>query len=203
MPFSVSLNINTMFDKKSILPILTILNLKIEARDFALHESNHPDPSLFGVTDGKAVGTYFEHKFQDYLHTKYRYNMGSSANGLDFPELEVDMKTTSIRQPQSSCPFKSARQKIYGLGYNLLVFVYDKIDDHATRTGCLNILHTIFIDRTRTADFQTTSGLLRIIQNEGNQDDIVGFFSERIKWTPLSRHENIKFQVDYCLVYVE
>jgi len=24
-----------------------------------------------------------------------------------------------------------------------------------------------------------------------------------LKWTPLSRHENIKFQVDYCLVYAE
>jgi len=41
----------------------------------------------------------------------------------------VDIKVTSIRQPQSSCPFKSARQKIYGLGYSLLVFVYDKHDE--------------------------------------------------------------------------
>jgi len=46
----------------------------------------------------------------------------------------VDIKVTSIRQPQSSCPFKSARQKIYGLGYSLIVFVYDKKDDPATKT---------------------------------------------------------------------
>ena len=38
----------------------------------------------------------------------------------------TDIKAISITQPQSSCPFKNARQKIYGLGYNLLVFVYDK-----------------------------------------------------------------------------
>jgi hypothetical protein len=41
------------------------------------------------------------------------------------------MKVTRIKQPQSSCPFKSARQKIYGLGYSLIVFVYEKIDDFA------------------------------------------------------------------------
>ena len=148
---------------------LTIRLLKAEAHKFAIQEAAFPEPSLFGFTDGKAVGTYLEHKFQAYLHTKYRYSEGSSANGLDFPDLEVDIKVTSIRQPQSSCPFKSARQKVYGLGYDLLVFVYEKTDDEATRTGRLNILHTIFVDRSRTADFQTTSGLVRIVENDGNQ----------------------------------
>ncbi|NTV47185.1 MAG: restriction endonuclease [Chlorobiales bacterium] len=160
--------------------VLTLSVLKEEARVFARQESSHPEPSMFGVTDGKAVGTYLEHKFQKYLHTKYRFLKGSSANGLDFPELELDIKVTSIRQPQSSCPFRSARQKIYGLGYHLLVFVYDKSDDEITRTAKLNILHTIFVDRARTADFQTTSGLQQIINNDGNIDDILAFFSERM-----------------------
>ncbi|MGQ4810350.1 hypothetical protein NKDENANG_03808 [Candidatus Entotheonellaceae bacterium PAL068K] len=146
---------------------LTISFLKTEATDFARQESTHPEPYLFGVTDGKAVDTYLEHKFQAYLHTKYEYIEGSSAKGIDFPELGVDIKVTSIRQPQSSCPFKSARQKIYGLGYNLLVFVYQKSDDEQTRTGRLNILHTVYVDQSRTADFQTTSGLVKIIENEG------------------------------------
>jgi len=159
---------------------LTITTIKKEARDFAIQESAHPEPSIYGVTDGKAVGTYIEHKFQAYLHTKYIYAEGSSAKGIDFPELEVDIKVTSIRQPQSSCPFKSAGQKIYGLGYNLLVFVYEKKDDETTRTGRLDILHTIFVDRARTADFQTTSGLVKIIENGGNVDDILAFFEERM-----------------------
>lgn len=34
-----------------------------EAKKFAAEESSHDKPSLFGVTDGKAVGTYLEHKF--------------------------------------------------------------------------------------------------------------------------------------------
>ena len=37
---------------------------------------------------------------------------GSSAKGIDFPALDVDMKVTSVRQPRSSSPFKSARQEI-------------------------------------------------------------------------------------------
>ena len=161
-------------------PSLTIPLLKTEASVFARAESSHDEPALYGTTDGKAVGTYLEQKFQKYLHTQYTYIEGSSAKGTDFPELEVDMKVTSIRQPQSSCPFKSARQKIYGLGYNLLVFVYEKTDDEVKRTSRLNIMHTIFVDRSRTGDFQTTSGLRWIIENDGNIDDVLAFFSERM-----------------------
>ena len=100
-----------------------------EAREFSEMESTHGEPSLFGVTDGKAVGTYLEHKLQAALHHGYIYQGGSSAKGIDFPGLGVDLKVTSHKQPQSSCPYKSARQKIYGLGYSLLVFVYGKADD--------------------------------------------------------------------------
>jgi hypothetical protein len=159
---------------------LTIQELQDEANIFASTESAHNDPALFGVTDGKAVGTYLEHKFQAYLHTKYNYVEGSSARGMDFPELKVDMKVTSIKQPQSSCPFKSARQKIFGLGYSLLVFVYEKTDDQTTKTGRLNIRHTIYVDSSRTADFQTTSGIVKIINNQGNKDDLLAFFAERM-----------------------
>ena len=90
------------------------------------------------------------------------------------------MKVTKITQPQSSCPFKSARQKIFGLGYSLLVFVYDKIDDQSAKTGSLNIKHTIYVDSSRTADFQTTSGIVSIINNQGNRDDLLAFFAERM-----------------------
>jgi len=135
--------------------------------------------ALYGITDGKAVGTYFEHKFQAYLQTKYAYDQGSSAKGIDFPGIEVDMKVTSARQPQSSCPFKSARQKICGLGYSLIVFVYEKTDDPATATGRLNIVHTVFVEKHRTGDFQTSSTARQIIENDGNEDDLVAFMFDR------------------------
>lgn len=121
-----------------------------------------------------------EHKFQEYLKNKYDYVEGSFAKGIDFPELLVDMKVTSIRQPQSSCPFKSAKQKILDLGYSLIVFVYEKTDDNEKLTGRLDIKHTIFVEQHRTADFQTTSGLRKILDNGGNLDDILAFFEERM-----------------------
>ena len=159
---------------------LTVELLQHEAARFAKAQSGHAEPSLFGVTDGKAVGTYLEQKFQTALQARYSFGRGKSARGIDFPEMGVDIKVTSVRQPQSSCPFKSARQKIYGLGYSLLVFVYDKRDDEKTRTGRLDIQHTIFVQKERTADFQTTSGLLRLIENKANRDDILAFFQERM-----------------------
>jgi hypothetical protein len=161
-------------------PRLTLRRLMKEASAFALLESAHSEPAMYGVTDGKAVGTYFEHKFQAHLHDHYLYAVGSSAKGIDFPELDVDMKFTSIRQPQSSCPFRSARQKVFGLGYSLLVFVYEKTDDEVTRTGRLNVLHVLYVDKERTADFQTTTGLRQIMENDGNKDDVLAFFAERM-----------------------
>lgn len=134
--------------------------------------------SIIGVTDGKAIGTYIEHKFKDTLAQKYTVTIGSSAQGIDFPDPEIntDMKTTFITQPQSSCPFKNARQKIFGLGYNLLLFVYQK-DDHNENN--LQFLHARFIDKDRTADYQTTRGLKEILERDGNIDDVKAFLMDR------------------------
>ena len=85
-------------------PKLTVAAIQTGAARFAAIESAHDEPSLFGITDGKAVGTYLEHKFIQYLRDHFEFSQGSSARGIDFPSLDVDIKTTSIRQPQSSCP---------------------------------------------------------------------------------------------------
>lgn len=153
--------------------------LREEAAAFAAVESKYDEPSLYGVTDGKRVGTYLEHKFRSYLEANYIFDVGNSASGIDFPSLNIDMKVTSIRQPQSSCPFKSARQKIFGLGYGLLVFVYDKSDDHQAQTGRLDMQHTIYVEKERTADFQMTRGIREILERDGNKDDLIGFFMDK------------------------
>lgn len=158
---------------------LTVQILREEAAAFAKRESRHNEPSIFGVDNGKTIGTYFEHKFQKHLSEKYTYTKGSSAKGIDFPRLGVDVKTTSIKQPQSSCPFKDARQKIFGLGYSVLLFVYQKKDDRGSRTARLNILHTIFIERGRTGDYQMTTKLQEIIKNNGNEDDVAALLLDR------------------------
>lgn len=161
------------------MPILRIDTLYYEAGIFSAVESQHSEPLLYGVTDGKAVGTYLEQKFKLHLQNKYDFIKGNSASGIDFPGLLVDIKVTSVKQPQSSCPFKSARQKIFGLGYSLIIFVYEKVDNSTNRTATLSILNTIFVSAERTADFQMTRGIRSILENEGNADDLIAFILDR------------------------
>ncbi len=158
---------------------LTLTQLKTEVRDFVQGLTATSIPALYGITDGKAVGTHIEQTFREYLLERYTYILGNSASGIDFPDLGIDIKATSIRQPQSSCPFRDASQKVYGLGYHLLVFVYEKIDRHELRAAQLSIRHAIFIARERTGDYQTTYGLKGILNRNGNKDDVVAFLEER------------------------
>ena len=160
-------------------PPLTIELLANEAMRFGQTHRELKVPELYGATDGKAVGTYIEKRFHSFLSEKYDHVVGSSSRGKDLPALNVDLKFTSVRQPQSSCPFRSASQKIYGLGYNLLVFVYDKHDDDDQNVAVLKILHGVLIDESRTADFQTTIGLRDLIDHNANVDDIMAFFEDR------------------------
>ena len=156
---------------------LTIPKLIKEAQLFCVEQSKFQHKELFGVTDGKAVGTLIEQKFQKHLNDKYIVTVGSSAKGIDLPSDDIltDIKVTSIKQPQSSCPFRDAKQKIFGLGYNLLVFVYDKTDDSTTQTAILNFVSCSFVSKERTADYTTTSILNEMKQVGANDDDIVSF----------------------------
>jgi len=160
---------------------LTLESLKTAARNFCSELSVTRIHNLYGVTDGKAVGTYVESTFNQYLSLRYEYTLGSAALGIDFPGLEVDLKVTSIKQPQSSCPFRNASQKVYGLGYNLLIFAYEKIDEHTSLTANLkfNNVVFVFVAKERTGDYQTTYGIIEIIRRNGNKDDIVAFLEER------------------------
>lgn len=160
-------------------PELTINDLKQAAKAFCEIESKINHTSLIGVTDGKAVGTYVEHKFQNYLKDNYTLVVGSSAKGIDLPgdNIMTDIKVTSITQPQSSCPFRNARQKIFGLGYNLLVFVYDKQDTNNTCT--LRFTHCTFIDKMRTADFTITKRLREMMKDGANKEDVIGFLEDK------------------------
>ncbi len=153
--------------------------LKAAAGEFAIEVGAVGISELFGVTDGKAVGTLVEHRFHHYLEDRFGYQAGSSANGIDCPALNIDYKVTSFRQPQSSCPYASASQKVHGLGYHLIVFVYDKIDDSETRQAYLTFRDVIFIDQECTGDYQTTQRLRELLERDANVDDIVAFLEDR------------------------
>lgn len=160
---------------------LTIEKLIEEAQIFCVSESTYKHKELYGVTDGKAVGTLIEQKFQNHLNNKYEVTVGSSARGIDLPsdDIQTDIKVTSIKQPQSSCPFKDAKQKIFGLGYNLLVFVYDKTDDPDTQTAILNFVSCSFVHKERTADYTTTFRLREMVQDGANEADIIAYLQDK------------------------
>ncbi len=157
---------------------LNIEDLKLEAQKFCELESQNNHKELIGVTDGKAVGSYIEKRFKSFLEENYSFNPGNSGKGIDLPDPQVntDIKVTSIKQPQSSCPFKVAKQKIYGLGYNLLVFVYEKID---TETHCsLKFKFLTFIEERYTADYCLTTRLINMLKDGASVADIVGYFND-------------------------
>ena len=160
-------------------PVLTIDELIKSAREFCEIEEKKNHVELLGVTDGKAVGTYVEHRFQQFLQSKYIVDVGNSAEGIDLPGegIKTDIKVTSISKPQSSCPFRNARQKIFGMGYNLLVFVYEKHDSENVCT--LHFTHCTFIDKERTADFTTTKRLREMVADDANDDDIISFLQDK------------------------
>jgi hypothetical protein len=158
---------------------LTIEHVIIEAKAFCIAQSNRLNKELFGVTDGKAVGTHVEHKFQQHLADRFELKVGSSAKGIDLPSVDIDIKVTSIKQPQSSCPFKDAKQKIFGLGYNLLVFVYDKVDNPKTKTANLDFVSCSFISKERTADYTTTFRLREMVKDKANIEDIIAYLTDK------------------------
>ena len=162
-------------------PKLTIDNLKKAAKEFCKTESIHKNKDLFGVTDGKAVGTYIEHKFQNYLDEHYTYEKGSSAKGIDLPgkDIYTDIKVTSIKQPQSSSPFRDAKQKIFGLGYNLLVFVYNKTDDNKNKEAILDFVSCSFLEKERTADYTTTFRIRQMLKDDANKEDIIAYLNDK------------------------
>lgn len=160
---------------------LTIPKLIEEAQKFCVFQSQFQHKELYGVTDGKAVGTLIEQKFQKHLNDIYEVEIGSSASGVDLPSEDIltDIKVTSIKQPQSSCPFKDAKQKIFGLGYNILVFVYDKTDDARSKTAILNFVSCSFVSKERTADYTTTFRLREMVKDKANEEDIIAYLQDK------------------------
>jgi hypothetical protein len=134
-------------------------------------------PELVGITDGKAVGTYIESRFKQHLRERHFFvedvDEGNAAKGVDLPGLSTDIKVTSARQPQSSAPFRDFRQKIEGLGYHLMLFVYikneDKIDFPSVR----------FVPAQLTGDFQTTRYLRHLLSEEAELEDLVAYLQDR------------------------
>lgn len=147
------------------LPPLTLELFHTAAVEFAEGLAVSPLPDLYGATDGKAVGTKVESMFKEHLADRYDLRVGNAARGVDFPDVNVDLKVTSLRQPQSSSPFDSATQKIYGLGHHVLLVVYVKTDVPKEQAAYLDIRHVVFIHASRTGDHTITRLIRAVVMN--------------------------------------
>lgn len=157
---------------------LTRDSLIKEAELFCARESTRNRPELVGINDGKSIGTFIEHEFKKYLKNKYEFNLGSSAQGIDFPDgdINTDLKVTSSKKPQSSCPFTDVKEKIYGLGYNILLIVYSKKDEGDT--SFLNFESCTFIKAEETGDYILTKNLIKMVENNWDREKIRYYLEE-------------------------
>ncbi|WP_261998395.1 restriction endonuclease [Enterococcus faecalis] len=164
---------------KKIHPTLEIL--KEEAINFCRMSSDMGIKALYGITDGKAVGTIVEKMFKIYLNQNYDFDMGNSGSGVDLPDddINTDIKVSSIKQPQSSSPYKDSRQKIWGLGYNLLLFVYEKKDDKIQNKAYLHWVDCVFIEKNYTADYSLTKELIQAKTIGFGIDEIVDILKNK------------------------
>lgn len=64
---------------------LTIDLLKLEVKKYIRAKTKEPIKKLYGVNDGKAVGTYIELDLRAYLSKKYSFVKGNAAQGIRFP----------------------------------------------------------------------------------------------------------------------
>ena len=142
--------------------IISVPDLLTQARVFAEGFAREKHPELLGVTDGKAVGTYIETAFKRSLREigLIEATEGNAAKGIDLPSLNTDIKVTSIRQPQSLSPFATFRQKVEGLGYDLMLFVYSKLD--AAGECSVEFPAVRHIPARLTGDYVTTRALRSI-----------------------------------------
>lgn len=68
---------------------LTQARLVKMAKIFCETEMRKDFSELYGITDGKAIGTFIEHKFQQYLKLSFDMEVGSSARGIDLPSVNT------------------------------------------------------------------------------------------------------------------
>jgi len=158
-------------------------------RDFCADVSQRKIAELFQVTDGKKIGTYIERECKRYLEQRAGLTMGGSAAlGKDLPLFNIDIKTTSEVQPQSSSPYRSIDEKIFGLPYNVLLFIYRKEDKEGYAK--LEILRCCYIPKELTGDYSTTRLARELRDNylrkEIGVDEIIGRLEEKLGITEVA-----------------
>jgi hypothetical protein len=168
-----------LLDRKEIPAIVEQVNHYLRGERHEQLASVIPPSSAFGRewlaclrstklpprTDGKSLGTCIEKLLKAELSRKLNVTLtGSAAAGVDIPELSLNTKATSDKQPQSSEPFDSPYERVLGGKYDILVCVYNGTEFlKSSLTTSIQINAAMYYERTQVADMElcTTARLLR------------------------------------------
>ncbi|PSQ58470.1 MAG: hypothetical protein BRD23_06785 [Halobacteriales archaeon SW_9_67_25] len=114
----------------------------------------------------KQIGTYFEKELRDWFEEKHGLvSEGSVAEDIDLPAFNLDVKTTSNRQPQSSSTFDDPGERIVGVDYNILLFVYDK--QSVDGGNKFEIKTCAYIPKERASDYRKSDDAVKLVADYG------------------------------------
>ena len=150
-----------------------------EAKTFCLREATYDNPELYVISDNATTNHYIKRKFFEHLNELYNFDY-QTDKGISFPEKDINTNilVVSKEKPESMCVFKNAMQKIYGLGFNVILFIYEKEDNHDQKASRISFKKCAFIEKERTADYDITFQLIQMIENDAQKDDIIGFLMD-------------------------
>jgi len=142
------------------------------------------------ATDPKSLAMFAERTLHRWLQTRFDYRTGSSANGLDFPDVPMDFKLTDAARPQSSIPAAGRHEMLWGLGYHVLVAIYQK----SPRDGAIYLaLDDLWcLDAEQTADRRTTEEVQRLVRHDARDGVLARYLEQRL---PFCRAEEARVQV--------
>lgn len=153
---------------------------------------NNKDIPEEDTTTSKKIGTYFENELRDWMESQRGIESdGSIAEDEDIPELNLDVKATSESQPQSSIPMKYPLERITGMQYDVLVFIYKK--DRSVYGNKIDVVNCSYIPKERTGDHRKSEKARELIHKYKNEDISRDILKSRIEeLTGLSHFEGIE-----------
>lgn len=136
---------------------LTVAALFAESQELAR------DQYLCAKHDGKSIGTFIENELCSRLKDRFTFVRGNPSRGIDFPCIGVDIKAIKVRRgnymaaAQATSVFKSFREAIYGLSYDLIIFFYHLEQQTLT-------FETVkFVKRENARDFALVTAIHNIL----------------------------------------
>lgn len=132
------------------------------------------------ISGSKGIGTYFEEELRDWFEENHGFvSEGSVGIYVDLPVFNVDVRATSNSQPQSSSKAVDPGERLVGVDYNILLFVYDreKVGDGSH----FEIVSCVYIPKENAADHRITEDVSKLAKEYGNDELSEAEFREQLE----------------------